>query len=59
MKPRIQEWKQYGESWQESLGIYFNKNVQLKLGNHRQLGILHYTETSFLNNINIESILNV
>lgn len=58
MKPRIQEWKQYGESWQESLGVYFNQNTKLKLGNHCQFGILHYTESNFLDNIEIESIIN-
>jgi len=58
MKPRIQEWKHYGESWQESLGVYFSQNTKLKLGNHCQFGILHYTESNFLDNIEIESIIN-
>lgn len=59
MKPRIQEWKQYDDSWQKSLGVYFNKNTELKLGNHKQYGILHYTESDFLDNIEIESIIDV
>ena len=57
MKSRAQEWKRYNDSWQDSLGIYFNKNVELKLGNYKQTGILHYTESSFLDNIKIESII--
>ena len=35
------------------------QNTKLKLGNHCQFGILHYTESNFLDNIEIESILNV
>jgi hypothetical protein len=59
MKPKIQEWRRYHDSWQASLGVYFDQNTELKLGNHRQSGILHYTESNFLDNIEIESILNV
>jgi hypothetical protein len=59
MKPRVQEWKRYGDSWQQSIGVYFNNNLDLKLGNYKQNGILHYTETSFLENIELERFLNV
>lgn len=51
MKSKIQNWNQnFAESWQDRVGIYLDKNLQLKIGNYQQSGIFHYTEKSFLSN---------
>lgn len=49
MKPMIQGWENPTESWQDSVGAYFDKNCNLKISNYAQTGIFHYTEYSFLN----------
>jgi hypothetical protein len=49
MKPMIQNWEKPTESWQDSIGSYFNEDCRLKIGNFQQTGIFHYTEYSFLN----------
>lgn len=49
MKPYVQGWKTVPESWQESVGIYYNNKCQLKIGNFKQSGIFHYTENNFMN----------
>jgi len=49
MKPMIQGWETPSESWQDSIGGYFNDKCQLKIGNYQQFGLFHYTEYSFLN----------
>jgi hypothetical protein len=48
MKPMIQNWESPNESWQDSIGAYFNKKCELKIGNYQQHGLFHYTEYSFL-----------
>lgn len=54
MKPMIQNWEKTTESWQDSVGSYFDEQCRLKIGNFQQTGIFHYTEYSFLN----DNILN-
>jgi len=49
MKSMIQGWENPTESWQDSVGVYFNEHCHLKVGNYQQSGIFHYTEYSFLN----------
>jgi len=49
MKSMIQSWENPTDSWQDSVGVYFNDACQLKIGNYQQTGIFHYTEYSFLN----------
>lgn len=49
MKPMIQNWEKSTESWQDSIGSYFDEDCRLKIGNFQQTGIFHYTEYSFLN----------
>jgi hypothetical protein len=53
MKPMIQNWEHTTESWQDSIGSYFDDNCRLKIGNFQQTGIFHYTEYSFLNDLMI------
>lgn len=48
MKPRIQNWNKPLEKWQDCIGVYINRNCDIKLGNFSQSGILHYTEKDFV-----------
>ena len=48
MKPMIQNWENTTDSWQDSIGSYFNSRCELKIGNYQQYGVFHYTEYSFL-----------
>jgi hypothetical protein len=48
MKPMIQGWREPADRWQDSVGVYFSKDCKLKIGNHLQSGIFHYTEKDFL-----------
>lgn len=54
MKPRIQNWKLDADSWQDCVGTYINKDCEIKIGNHKQSGIFHYTENSFVTDEIIE-----
>ena len=56
MKSMIQGWEDPSESWQDSVGVYFNEQCQLKVGNYQQIGIFHYTEYSFLNDYIINQL---
>lgn len=56
MKSMIQEWENPTESWQDSVGVYFNEQCHLKIGNYQQSGIFHYTEYSFLNDYMINQL---
>jgi hypothetical protein len=48
MKPMLQDWDTVHENWTDVLGIYFNKDGKLKLGNYLQPEIIHYVEETFL-----------
>ena len=48
MKPKIQNWSGDVQAWQDCVGVYINKACEIKIGNHKQSGILHYTENSFV-----------
>jgi len=49
MKLHGQDWKvNLTDRWQERVGVYFNSDCELKIGNFRQNGIFHYTEKDFL-----------
>lgn len=50
MKLHGQDWKlPLTNKWQERVGVYFNNNCELKIGNFKQFGVFHYTEKDFLN----------
>lgn len=51
MKSHVQEWENCSSSWLDTIPFYFNKNIELKIGNYLQHGIFHYTENSFCNKI--------
>jgi len=48
MKPAIQGWQASPFSWQNRVGVYVNESLDLKIGNHLQNGIFHYTENDFV-----------
>ncbi len=48
MKPHAQNWDKPTDKWQDCLGVYINRNCEIKLGNFVQSGILHYTEDDFV-----------
>ena len=51
MKPKIQNWNQnFQERWQDRVGVYLDKDLQLKIGNYTQNGVFHYTEKDFVSN---------
>jgi hypothetical protein len=48
MKPKIQGWKEPINRWQDAVGVYISEDCKLKIGNHQQTGIFHYTEKDFI-----------
>lgn len=48
MKSHVQNWSKPSDRWQDCLGVYINRNCEIKLGNFVQGGILHYTENDFV-----------
>lgn len=49
MKLHGQNWKNnLSDKWQDRIGVYFNSDCELKIGNYKQSGIFHYTEKDFL-----------
>ena len=48
MKPYCQGWNEVQSSWQNQVGVYISKDGSIKVGNYAQTGILHYTETDFI-----------
>jgi len=48
MKSKVQNWRNAASRWQDVLGVYVSDNCSIKLGNHLQTGILHYTEKDFV-----------
>lgn len=50
MKTHCQNWKTIlSERWQDKVGVYLDKNLNLKIGNFKQTGVFHYTEKDFVN----------
>jgi len=54
MKAHAQGWKVTEDKWNNRVGSYLNKQGMLKIGNHQQSGIFHYTEKDFLTDYIIE-----
>lgn len=50
MKSGCQGWTTYSEDWRKHLGCYIS-NGQLRLGNYRQSGILHYVNKNLTNEL--------
>lgn len=58
MKSNIQNWSSPKLKWQDCVGVYINRDCQIKIGNHAQTGILHYTEKDFVTSELIEQYRN-
>ena len=56
MKPAIQGWTPTPSNWINQVGISFNNDKQLKVGNFLQTGVFHYTEDAFLTNSIINTL---
>ena len=54
MKTHIQGWKNARATWRSRVGAYLTDNLELKIGNHLQSGIFHYTEKEFLDDNKIK-----
>jgi hypothetical protein len=52
MKAKVQNWDLSPNNWQRNISAYFDDDCVLKIGNHRQHGIFHYTEKDFIENVN-------
>lgn len=49
MKPHIQDWwTAKKDRWQDRVGVYLDRNLNLKIGNFKQSGVFHYTEKDFV-----------
>lgn len=48
MKPALQKWESTPDTWQTRVGVYLTDSLQLKVGNHLQTGVFHYTENDFV-----------
>lgn len=49
MKPKVQGWKKNTpDRWQNKVGTYLTEDLKLKIGNHHQDTIFHYTENDFV-----------
>ena len=52
MKSKIQNWELSSNNWQRNISAYLDADCVLKIGNHQQHGIFHYTEKDFIDTIN-------
>ena len=59
MKSMIQGWETVSDSWRHEVGVYIDRNCNLKIGNFMQSGIFHYTENDFLDSKIIERYRNI
>lgn len=48
MKSHIQNWSIASNKWTRTISAYLNDKCELKIGNHQQRGIFHYTEKDFV-----------
>ena len=58
MKSKVQGWIDPTDRWQDAVGVYFSKDCRLKIGNHQQSGIFHYTEKDFITDEILETYRN-
>jgi hypothetical protein len=48
MKPMLQGWREPKAEWMQAVGIYFDRDCNLKIGNFTQNQIVHYVDQEFL-----------
>lgn len=56
MKPMIQGWKDPVNEWMKAVGVYFDKDCNLKIGNFNQNQIVHYVDQEFLSGSIIDKL---
>jgi len=49
MKPAIQNWEKYSDNWSTRVSVFVDDDANLKIGNHAQHTVFHYTDNSFVN----------
>jgi len=54
MKSYVQGWQNTSSKWQNRVGSYLTDDLKLKIGNHLQQGIFHYTEKDFVTDDKIQ-----
>lgn len=47
MKSKVQDWENTSDNWTDTIQYYVDKDINLKIGNYKQLGVFHYTEHNF------------
>lgn len=53
LKPMIQNWPWPADYITHHVGLYFDKNGKMKIGNYQQNGIVHYVVKDFMSDENI------
>jgi alpha-N-acetylglucosamine transferase len=51
MKSKVQDWTAPNDNWLDDIPYYMDDDCNLKIGNYSQLGVFHYTEDKFCNQI--------
>lgn len=55
MKTHAQDWKiLVTDRWQDKVGVYLDRDLNLTIGNYKQKGIFHYTEKDFVSDTMIK-----
>lgn len=49
MKTKVQNWNRFNNNWKDYVGIYFDNDCRLKIGNYQQTKLFHYTDKLFVN----------
>ena len=56
MKPHLQNWDYVPNNWLEKVNVYFDAQMNIKICNFSQTGLLHYVEDEFLINDLLKNI---
>ena len=48
MKEHLQNWQHVPDHWMEKVNVYFDDQLNIKIGNFSQYGLLHYVQDEFL-----------
>jgi len=59
MKPMIQNWPWFEDSWKTRVGMYIEKNGNIKIGNYQQHSIVHYVDKTVITDNEISILENI
>lgn len=48
MKEHLQNWQHVPKHWMDKVNVYFDDQINIKIGNFSQYGLLHYVQKEFL-----------